>query len=301
MTTTMTTTTPNNNPHQQFWTDYQPGVTRYREAMPGRESFDEIERQRYALEPDIPELAQFGAMAGRDVLEAGCGIGTDGVRFARAGANYTGLDFSPTALEHASTRFELEGLEGRFVEGSVTSLPFADNSFDLVYSMGVVHHVPDTAQAIKEFRRVLRPGGQAIVLVYHRHSFNYYFTILGLKRLLTPLLLIPGASAAISKLTGEPAGHLKDYRQLLREHGVRYLRDRQLFLDNNTDGPGNPLAKVYSRDEAHDLFSVFTDTRTDVRFLHLRSYPAGNRLARTRLGRALGNRWGWHLWITARP
>lgn len=293
-------TTSSDNARRQFWTDYQPGLARSHDVDRGLDSFADIERHRYALEPDIPELGRFDEMAGRDVLEAGCGIATDGAQFARAGARYTGLDFSPTALENARSRFALEGLEGQFVEGSVTEIPFPDASFDIVYSMGVVHHVPDTARAIEEFRRVLRPGGQAIVLVYHRDSFNYYVTILAIKRLLSALLFVPGALRWISRLTGEPEANLRAYRELLREHGARYLTDRQLFLDNNTDGPGNPLAKVYSRADAQVLFSGFADVRTDVRFLHLRSYPGGDRLARTRLAHALGRRWGWHLWITAR-
>src|SRR5205085_904898 len=118
----------------------------------------------------------------RDVLEAGCGIGTDGKQFARAGAVYTSIDFSPTALELARQRFAREGLSGEFVAGSLTELPFGDASFDLVYSVGVIHHIPDTERAVAEFRRVLRPGGRVLVMVYHRSSFNYHVSIMVLPR-----------------------------------------------------------------------------------------------------------------------
>ena len=85
----------------------------------------------------------------------------------------------------------------------------------------------------------------------------------------------------------------------MREYGLGYLRDRALFLSNNTDGPGNPLSKVYGRNEARELFVRFAEVRTTVRFLHLRSYPGGGRFATTALAHRLGARRGWHLWIDA--
>ena len=261
--------------------------------------YDEVERERYILEPDILELAAFESWRDRDVLEAGCGIATDGAQFARAGARYTGVDFSPTALRLARERFEKYGLAGRFEPASLAELPFEDGSFDLVYSMGVVHHIPDAAAVVAEFHRVLRPGGRAIVMLYHRDSFNYRFTILGLRRALVVMLLLPRGVERVARLTGEPREVLDGHRELLHEHGRRYLADRQLFLSNNTDGPGNPLSNVYSRAEAERLFHAFAQVRTTVRFLHLRSYPGGRRISHTKPATVLGNRWGWHLWVDA--
>ena len=100
-----------------FWNEHQPGL-RFADAPIGTpEFFALVERQRYALEPHIPELVRFERWQGRDVLEVGCGIGTDGARFARAGARYTGVDPTATALELARQRFELEGLDGRLLSG----------------------------------------------------------------------------------------------------------------------------------------------------------------------------------------
>ncbi len=285
---------------RDFWTEYQPGFRATDEEVGTPEFFREVERSRYAYEPHIPEMARFGEWSGRDVLEAGCGMATDGVNFARAGARYTGMDFSPTALELAQRRFDLEGRVGTFVQGSITDLPFDDGSFDLVYSNGVIHHLPQTEAVVREFHRVLRPGGTAIVMLYHRASFNYVVSIMLVRRALAALLLVPGAPEAIARVTGEPPELLDAHRGLLAEHGTRYLRDRSLFLSHNTDGPGNPLSKVYSRDDAGGLFQDFGDIRTTVRFLNLRSYPGGHALAATELGRRLERRWGWHLWIHAR-
>lgn len=259
-----------------------------------------MERHRYSLEPHIPGVAEFERWSGRDVLEVGCGVATDGIRFARAGARYTGFDLTEPALALARRRFELEGADGNFACGSATNLPFADASFDLVYSHGVIHHFRDTAAAVDEFRRVLRPGGTALVMLYHRNSFNYYLTIMLLRRLLAGLLLIPGADRAIAALTGEQPEVLEGHRELLREHGLGYLLDTELFLSNNTDGPGNPLSKVYSRKQATRLFAGFDNVETEVRYLNLRVYPAGERISGTGLAKRLARRVGWHLYVRAR-
>ena len=131
------------------------------------------------------------------MLDAGCGVATDGVQFARAGARYTGLDQSESALDLARQRFRIEQLKGDFVQGSVSSLPFGPSEFDLVYSHGVIHHIPNPESAVAEFSRVLRPGGTALVMLYHRNSLNF-FTVMVIRRLLAAVLLVPGGSSLVS-------------------------------------------------------------------------------------------------------
>jgi SAM-dependent methyltransferase len=186
------------------------------------------------------------------------------------------------------------------VRTSIAELPFDDASFDLVYSFGVIHHIPETERVVSEFHRVLRPGGTAIVMLYHRDSFNYRVSIMGVRRALAGLVLVPGVARAVSRVLGERRDVIEGHRELLERHGVRYLRDRELFLSNNTDGPGNPLSKVYSRAQARELFGAFDDVQTDVRWLNLRLYPVGQRIDASTLGQRLGRRWGWHLTVTAR-
>jgi ubiquinone/menaquinone biosynthesis C-methylase UbiE len=282
-----------------FWVNQQPGF-RFTDAERGsREFFEQVERHRYALEPHIPEIVRFADWAGKDVLEAGCGVATDGIRFVRSGARYTGLDGSETAIDLARRRVGLEHVEARFVLGSVTDLPFEDASFDLVYSHGVIHHVLDTEAAVAEFHRVLRPGGTVLVMLYHRASFNYHVSIMGVRRALAALLLVPGGTVLVSRITREDTALLEAHRELLRRHGYRYLTDKQLFLSNNTDGPGNPLSKVYSRDEAARLFAQFESVQLETRYLNLRLYPGGSRVASTALARRLERRIGWHLYVRA--
>jgi ubiquinone/menaquinone biosynthesis C-methylase UbiE len=285
---------------QSFWIQNQPGF-RFTDHPPGSVAFfAEVERHRYALEPATREMADFARWRGHDVLEAGCGIATDGINFARAGARYVGVDLSTSALELAEKRFDTEGQRGHFVIGSATELPFADDSFDLVYSCGVIHHVADTRAAVREFHRVLRPGGHAIVMVYHRDSLNHRVSIMIVRRALVGALLFPGVTRVMSRATGEDVSLLEAHKMLLRDHGIGYLTNRELFLSHNTDGPGNPLSKVYASSDARELFSDFADVGVQARFLNLRVYPLGERLAATNLAQRLERRIGWHLWIHAR-
>jgi len=287
------------SPSGSHWLTYQPGF-KFTSEPPGSPAFfDAVEAHRYDLESHIPGIAEFDRWTGKDVLDVGCGVATDGIRFARAGALYTGLDGSETAVDLARRRFDLEGVRGTIVHGQATELPFDDASFDLVWSHGVIHHFPATEKAVAEMHRVLRPGGTALVMLYHRTSFNYVFTILLVRRALAGVLLLPGAGAALSRLTGEASTTMEGHRALLKQHGLRYLTDRQLFLSNNTDGPGNPLSKVYDARQARRLFARFESVETDVRFLNLRIYPKGARIAKTRVAERLGRRWGWHLYVRA--
>jgi SAM-dependent methyltransferase len=283
-----------------FWGDAQPGF-RFTDREPGtKEFYRDVERHRYALEPHIPEVVRFDEWRAADVLEVGCGVGTDAAQFARTGARYTGIDQTERAVELARRRFTLDGLEGTFQQADATSLPFGDASFDLVYSHGVIHHIPDTARVVAEMRRVLRPGGTALVMVYHRGSLNYRFNILVVRRALAAGLLVPGFDHVLEHVAPADGELVGGHRALLRAHGLRYLTDRALFLSNNTDGPGNPLSKVYSRSEAKKLFEMFSQVDTEVRYLNLRLYPGGDRLAATSVARRLERRIGWHLYIRAR-
>lgn len=135
------------------------------------EFFAQVEAERDRLEPYIHEFAEFSRWRGKDVLEVGVGLGTDFVRFARAGARAVGVDLTAAAVEAVRARLELEGLDGEVRVADAEALPFADASFDLVYSYGVLHHTPDTRRAVEEVRRVLRPGGEARVMLYSRRSW----------------------------------------------------------------------------------------------------------------------------------
>jgi SAM-dependent methyltransferase len=171
---------------REYW-EARPCGTVYAASEPGsRAYFDEIERARYELEPFIPAFAEFERWRGKRVLEVGVGAGTDFVGFARAGADISGVDLTQAAVELVEQRIALEGLQADVRVADAEQLPFADASFDLVYSWGVLHHTPDPGAAVREAHRVLAPGGEARIMLYARRSWVAFglwarYALLGLR------------------------------------------------------------------------------------------------------------------------
>jgi SAM-dependent methyltransferase len=292
---------PNHNLKERvraFWQANPCGV-KFADAAPGTRRFYElVEAHRYTKEWHIPFAADFAGARGLKVLEIGCGLGTDGAQFAEAGADYTGVDLTEAAVELARKRFQLFDLEGKFQTADAEDLDFADESFDLVYSHGVLHHTPETEKAIREIHRVLRPGGRVVVMLYHRGSYNYRVNISVLRRAGAHLLKWEPGVKLVHRITGEPVESLREHAMLLRTERGSYLKPAE-FLSQNTDGAGNPLARVYSRKEARELFKNFSEVNLKTYFLNKRFIPLiGNLLPRS-LETRLAARWGWHLWIYA--
>jgi ubiquinone/menaquinone biosynthesis C-methylase UbiE len=281
-----------------FW-QANPCGTKFADAPPGSRRFYElVEDHRYTKEWHIPLAADFASARGLKVLEIGCGLGTDGARFAQAGADYTGVDLTEAAVDLARRRFELFDLPGKFKTADAENLEFEDHSFDLVYSHGVLHHTPDAAGAVREIHRILRSGGRAVVMLYHRDSYNYRVNISLLRRAGAQLLRSKTGMKLVHRLTGEPLESLAEHAELLRTQQENYLKPNQ-FLSQNTDGAGNPLARVYSRQEARELFKLFRHVRLQVYFLNKRWLPVIGSLLPRSVESRLASRWGWHLWIYA--
>jgi SAM-dependent methyltransferase len=293
---------PNNSLKERvraFWQANPCGV-KFAEAAPGTRRFYElVEEHRYTSEWHIPIAADFPSARGLKVLEIGCGLGTDGAQFAQAGANYTGVDLTAAAVELARKRFELFDLRGTFQTADAEDLDFANESFDLVYSHGVLHHTPDTGKSIREIHRVLRPGGRAMVMLYHRDSYNYRINISILRRAGAGLLKSEPGIKLVHRITGEPLDSLREHARLLRSEKESYLRPDE-FLSQNTDGAGNPLARVYSRQEARELFKDFSEVTLKTYFMNKRWLPLVGGLLPRSLESRLAARWGWHLWIYAK-
>jgi SAM-dependent methyltransferase len=201
-----------------------------------REFFDAVERHRYTeYAPWMPEVMGFNDFAGARLLEIGCGMGTDLLQFVRGGAEVTGVDLTARSIEISRQHFAVYGARGDFAITDGESLPFADESFDIVYSNGVLHHTPDTAGAVREVQRVLRPGGQARVMLYHRGSVHYWGQII-LRHGLLGGELLRGDSPA----------------EIMSRH-----------VEVNESG-GRPLVRVYSRREARNLFSMFREVKIQI-------------------------------------
>jgi ubiquinone/menaquinone biosynthesis C-methylase UbiE len=281
-----------------FW-QANPCGTKFVEGEIGtREYFNALERHRYQTEWHIPSVVNFPRWRDSDVLEIGCGLGTDAINFARRGARYTGVDLTEASVELVQSRFELEGLTANLRLADAEALPFADGSFDLVYSHGVLHHTPDTQRAINEAHRVLRPGGVAMVMLYHKSSYNYWVNIMTLRRIGVRMLGFDWGPRLVHRLTGEDETRLRELQRIYRREGSRMLSPQE-FLNQNTDGAGNPLARAYTRREALAMFNRFHEVKTEVHFLNKRWIPLiGRVLPRVAEG-MLARLMGWHLWIIA--
>ena len=146
-----------------------------RDDVGSREFYDAAEELRYEyhyhLQPLFDKIAE--AYPGGKVLEVGCSMGNDTIQFARRGMQVTGVDLTPAAIELINQRFDMYGESGDFRVADAENLPFDDDTFDVVYSFGVLHHTPDTAKSIEEVRRVLRPGGTAYIMLYNTRSLNW--------------------------------------------------------------------------------------------------------------------------------
>jgi 2-polyprenyl-3-methyl-5-hydroxy-6-metoxy-1,4-benzoquinol methylase len=166
---------------QRYW-DARPCNIRHSPKPVGSpEYFDEVEARKYFVEPHIPRFAEFERWRGKRVLEVGCGIGTDSINFARAGAELTAVDLSSESLRIAAQRAEVMGVADRirFVQANAEELAsaVADGPYDLVYSFGVVHHTPRPDRALAEMRSLAAPGGALKLMVYHRRSWKVFWIL----------------------------------------------------------------------------------------------------------------------------
>ena len=144
-------------------------ITRHPVGTPG--FFADLDQYHFEKLHHLPRLVPFDEMAGKAVLEIGCGAGTDLVRFAKGSAMVTGVDVAESAIDLARTNFAQHGLSADLRVANGEALPFADASFDLVYAHGVVQYTADDRKLVAEARRVLKPGGLAIFQVYNRRSW----------------------------------------------------------------------------------------------------------------------------------
>ncbi len=165
-----------------------------------REFFQDLDQYRYEKLNYLPRLVDFRSYSGKSLLEVGCGVGIDLTRFARAGAIVTGIDLSPIAIGLARKNIEQKGLEADLLVMNGEAMEFPDNSFDVVYAHGVLQYTADAKRMIGEIHRVLKPGGEVIVMVYNRNSWL----------------------ALMRKMTGVPLEH--EDAPVLKMFSIRELR-----------------------------------------------------------------------------
>lgn len=284
--------TTNINGVKAYW-DANPCQSTLSDQGNRRKYFEEITHKRFhGREWYVPMIARFEDFKGKDVLEIGCGIGTDGHEFARNGARYVGIDLSPNSIKLSKERFELFNANAAFrVVNAEEGLPFPDDSFDHVYSFGVIHHTPNPENITKEIYRVLRPGGTFTVMLYNRSSINYYIEIMFLRKMFRYILYPKFMPRLIAKFTGFDEWKLEGHRTIMTKKGKM---SKQEWISINTDGPYCPLSKVYNKKEAGELFKNFDNLRQEIWEFNTDHWSFLGRLIPTRVVRGIGRIWGWH-------
>ena len=213
----------NSNEKQQvynFWNEASCGEDLY---LTGADSkgFEIQSQRRYELEPFILDFARFDEFKRKKVLEIGVGLGADHQKFVEAGADLYGIDLTDRAVAHTRNRLNCFNLKSTLNVGDAEQLAFTDETFDLVYSWGVLHHSPETPKAIAEVWRVLKWGGGAKIMIYNKWS------VVGLMLWVRYALL-----------------HLRPFTSLKEIYAV------------HLESTGT---KAYSLDEAKHLFKAFSE------------------------------------------
>lgn len=158
-----------------YWNNRPCNLRHSQSPVGTREYFDEVEARRYANEPHNYTFPEFERWRGKRVLEIGCGIGTDAVNFARAGADYTGIDLSAESVKLAKQRFEVFGLEGEIFEANAEELDSVfdtHDKFDLIYSFGVIHHAPRPERVVACLPKLLTTDSELRIMLYAKNSWK---------------------------------------------------------------------------------------------------------------------------------
>ena len=213
-----------------------------------KQYFDLIDQQRWS-ENELWAKATFYDLpgdAGTKLLDAGCGVGVFTRFYAYRGFQVTALDLTEAAVQLTKKSLALNDLKAEVQQGSVENLPFDENFFDYIVSNGVIHHTPDTEKAIKEFHRVLKPGGKASVAIYHKNWLVRY-PFWPITRSMVPRFLkpMPGREKILD--VKSPDQFVKIY-----------------------DGNDTPIAKAYAKGDAHALFSSFTVLKMESHYFPVR-------------------------------
>lgn len=188
------------------------------------EYFDRVAAERYAQQSWQHEYFDFGGFRDKNVLEIGIGQGTDLLQFGLRGARCHGVDITDNHIELTRRNFALRGIEVDIRKVDATAIPFPDGYFDVVYSFGVIHHIPEAQQVLAEVRRVLKPGGVFYVAMYYRWSAFHLFTKLLFDGLFRGWLFSKGYGGLLATIeSGADGVKVKPYVKLYSRRTLRKL------------------------------------------------------------------------------
>src|SRR4030042_1737535 len=187
--------------------------------VPEKLDYDKKREFRYSLQDYMPDAFKFGDFSGKLVLEVGCGAGIDSAEFARNGASVISTDLTRTGAELTRDILRESSLPAMVMQSDAKALPFKDNTFDCVYSFGVLHHFPEIEAALAGIPRGLKPGGRVMVMLYHRDSLLYAYSII--------------------------------YWRGIKEGLLKHLTPEQIVSRYSERNEGCPYTHAYTRSEEH--------------------------------------------------
>lgn len=226
------------NQVKEFWNEASCGEEL---LLPSKDvaGFNQQRLKRYQLEPMILPFADFEKYKHKKVLEIGVGLGCEHQMFAENGADLYGIDLTERAIENTQRRFDIFGLKSNLAVSDAENLAFENNTFDLVFSWGVMHHSPNTQTCFDEAYRVLKIGGEAKIMVYHRHSITGYMLWIryGLMKL-KPFITLKEIYEKHMESAGTKAFTIKEIRKMLHQFSEINISTHLTHSDLLTSGVG---------------------------------------------------------------
>lgn len=231
--------------------------------------FDQAYMELY---PYLPGYVTGQNISGKQILEIGLGFGTLGQFLALQGCDYYGLDIAPGPVAMMTDRLKLLGqkTDGHVRVGSALEIPFPDESFDFVYTIGCLHHTGNIPKSVDEVFRVLRPGGKAIVMLYNRHSFRQ-------------LVQVP----------------LNQFKAKLRAKKMNFAEYVRSLYDTDSKGEAAPYTEYVSRADVKRIFNKFVRVKIDSQNCDTYVLFRNLVLRRELLLNSLGRTFGLDLYIVA--
>lgn len=267
---------------QHFWNNCPNESIKSKSKIGSPEFYSDTEKERYEHHTDfdkpfLKDAVGFDNIFGKRILEVGCGIGMDAIQFARNDNDIYLIDLSLNSIKVALGRFQNEGYSAHAAVADSERLPFDAETFDVVYSYGVLHHSPDTQKSIQEIHRVLAKGGQAIIMLYAKWSANTLF------RLFLHFGLIE--------------------KQFFKHYSWKRFLSEWTELQSKTEDSVNPMTQCFSIRECRKMFDGFRSIGFEKHYINYYQIAEAKYLLRfvpDRLKRKLPALLGWNIIIRGR-
>jgi len=283
---------------KKFWNE-NPVGSNFIDYTEGKEFYEKYDEFRYRTESHILLELDDIDFRGKKVLEIGLGQGADSMQIIKRGAIYYGIDITEESVRRVKKRFKLYNIPYQEVlVANAESIPFDSDFFDIVYSHGVIHHSENIVKIVNEIHRVLKKGGIAVVMLYHKNSFDYYMSISIFRRIgLILLIVFPFLIKIISMITGEGTERIHKHISNLKARGFPYLKMKN-FIHKSTDGPENVFSSVWTIRSSKKLFKSFNNISIRIHFLNERHLLGIQNFLPKSVKHMLSKHYGWHLWIS---